>query len=143
MNAIEFLTKEHEEFKNFFEDIKDAHPERTKKKIFQELSELIIRHETIEQKIWYPRIQMMGKVSMIIKKLISQEKESEKVIKKMMVINNFEQWQEKFLMFTKEVEHHATEEEKKLFPKIAELMSEKDLKKIGTDMIEFSRKYKS
>lgn len=52
MNVIDILSKEHKKVSNFFEEIKDkSHREEIKRKIFQDLSQLLICHKTIEQKV--------------------------------------------------------------------------------------------
>lgn len=84
MDAIDFLTKEHEKVRNAFAEIKDeSHREETQRKLFDTLCAMLIRHETMEQKLWYPRLKKFNNLDKIIKHLISEEKDAEKMIKEL------------------------------------------------------------
>lgn len=142
MNAIEFLIKEHNRVRDAFTEINDpAHKMETKKKLFNKLCEDLIRHETMEHKIWYPYFKNDKKVDETVKHLISEEKHAEKAIKQFDDVKSDEKWEEMYRKFENEVEHHAKEEETKLFPKIKSLFSEAELNKVGKEMLEFNRSY--
>jgi hypothetical protein len=140
MNAILFLINEHEKVKHILADICDkSHKEETKLKIFHELAHHLIRHETMEQKIWYPHFK--DKLEDTVKHLISEEKSAAQAIIELEKIKNQNMWDEKFLKFKNDVEHHASEEEHKLFPNVKKILTEEELEKIGKEMYEFKKEF--
>jgi hemerythrin superfamily protein len=136
MNAIEFLIKEHDRVRRGLSDISDkSHHYETKVKMFHQLCQELIRHETMEHKVWYPHFR--NKLNGTVKHLLTEEKNAETAIKQFETIKTQEAWEEKFSKFKKDVAHHAYEEEHQLFPEVKKILSEKDLEQIGKDMREF------
>lgn len=146
MNAILLLIKEHEKVRAAMAEITDdSHRFETRKKMFQELSAELIRHETMEQSVWYPQIQINAEVKNTIEHLIAEEKSAAKTvnaIKNLSDIKEDDKWLETFMKLKKDVEHHADEEETALFPKVARLIDEKELERIGKEMYDFKQEYK-
>jgi hemerythrin superfamily protein len=142
MNAIEFLIKEHDKVRNTLTDIEDkSHRFETKLKMFEALSNELIRHETMEHKVWYPHFKNDSRLSSAVKHLLKEENDAEKAIKKLHNIQNQDEWEEKFTKFKDDVKHHAKEEETKLFPEVKKILDETQLQKIGAEMREFKENY--
>lgn len=144
MNAIEFLLKEHNKVEKQLIEICDkSHREKTKKKMFDALSQDLIRHEIMEEKLWYPHFKNNEKIDDTIKHLMSQEHFAEVAIKKIEKVKTESEWNKKFLKFKKNVMHHASEEELKLFPTVEKILTEEELLKIGKEMQKFKNEYDS
>jgi hemerythrin superfamily protein len=142
MNAIKFLLKEHDKVRKVLADLSNkSHQYDTKRKIFDDLCHDLVTHETMEQKVWYPRLKKNEKLDETVKHLIMEEKTAAKEIKEFKEIDQEEEWEEKFLNFKKSVEHHAHEEETKLFPQVVKLLSEEELEEIGAEMREFKEEF--
>ncbi|PJD91316.1 MAG: hemerythrin [Legionella sp.] len=138
MNAIDFLIKEHNKVRSMFADINDdSHRFETQKKMFSLLADELIRHETIEHLVWYPHFK--ENLPDTVKHLLTEEKHAEKAIKKLETLKTEPTWKEHFIKLKNAVEHHAQEEEKKLFPEVKKLLSEKELNDIGLKMYEFKQ----
>lgn len=138
MNAITFLLREHDKVRRMLANINNkSRRYTTKRTMFHTLCQDLVRHETMEQKIWYPRLKKDKGLAEIIKHLLVEEKDAAKTIKKFKSIKTQEKWEEKFSEFKKDVEHHAAEEEKKLFPKVKKFLNEMELEKIGKEMRAF------
>ena len=144
MNAIDFLIKEHRQVKQTLADISDkSHREDTKKKMFDSLCHDLIRHETMEHQVWYPHFKNDKRLNETVRHLLSEEKSAEKAIKQFEKVETQKEWEEKFSKFKQAVEHHAHEEEHKLFPEVKKLLSEAQLEKIGKAMHEFKTNYRA
>ena len=144
MNAIIFLTKEHNKVRRTLADIiKKSHRYTTKKKMFSALCKDLITHENMEQKIWYPHFKKNKKLKNEVKHLLSEEKHAEKSIKKLKSIKTQEEWEEKFSKFKKSVEQHAYEEEHDLFPNVKRILDKSELEDIGKEMRKFKSKSKN
>lgn len=142
MNAIDFLIKEHDKVRKMLTDISDSsHQYETKRKLFDKLCADLLRHETMEEEVWYPQLKRKTELYSTIKHLISEEKHAEKEIKTIQKITDQAEWENKFLTFKKNVEHHAKEEEEKLFPQVKKILSEKELEEIGKEMFTFKQQY--
>jgi hemerythrin superfamily protein len=143
MDAIKFLLKEHNKVRRIFKDInKSSRRDLTKRKMFKKLCNDLVVHEAMEQKKWYPTLKKNNNLKETIKHLLSEEKKAAKAIKSFKKIRSQEEWNNKFLEFKNDVEHHASEEEKKLFPKVKKYFDEVELKKLGKEMHQF-KKYHS
>lgn len=142
MNAIKFLLKEHDKVRKILTDIVDgSHRYETKKEVFANLAQNLLRHETMEEKLWYPFLKKNNELAEVIKHLVSEEHSAEKAIQKLTKINDQKEWEAMMFKFKNDVEHHAAEEEEKLFPKVETLLSEDELKKIGKEMYEFKTEF--
>lgn len=142
MNAIDFLTKEHEKVRKTLTQIaQNNHYDETKRKMFDTLCSELLRHETMEHKVWYPHLKNNPGLTDEVKHLLSEEKSAEKAIRQFDNIKSTQEWQEKFNKFKKDVEHHAREEETELFPQVSRVLSQEELDKIGKQMHEFTQNY--
>ena len=116
MNAIDFLLKEHNKVRDLLADLNDpSHREETKRNLFETIRFELIRHEKMEQTIWYPKLKSNNKLFEEIKHLISEEKDASKLIEHLNKIQNSPEWEKELLKLQKNVEHHANEEENDLF----------------------------
>lgn len=140
MNAILFLIKEHDKMRTMLAKISyESHQGETKRKIFTELCQELIRHETMEQEVWYPFLIGNDNLVGIIKHLVSEEEKAAETIKEFDKIEDQKDWEEKFLHFKGDIEHHASDEETKLFPIVEKHLTKEQLEKIGKIMYEFKQ----
>lgn len=141
MNAIKFLINEHDKVRKLMSEISDnSHKESIKKMMFDQLCHELVRHETMEHTIWYPKFEDIDlEVNKIVNHLITEEKKAEQLMKEFKDIKLLEKWEEKYFEFKNEIEHHANEEEEKLFPKIETFLSFELLNEIGKEMKEFKK----
>ncbi len=142
MNAIKFLITEHDRVRKMLSDIdQDSHRSETKRKLFDELLQELLRHEKMEQTVWYPFLRVNKTLTDLIPHLISEEKSASKAMKAIEKITSQADWEEKFSEFRSDVEHHAKEEETKLFPHVENILSKDELEKIGKEMLQFKREF--
>lgn len=140
MNAIEFLIKEHNRVRDMLVDIADeSHRFETQQKRFEQLAHDLIRHEHMEHTVWYPHFK--NDLPDTVKHLVKEEQAAEKEIKKMSALKTEAAWQEHFLKFKEDVQHHAEEEEKELFPEVEKLLSKEKLMEIGSEMATYKKEY--
>jgi hemerythrin superfamily protein len=123
MDAIDLLTADHNRVRGLFTRFRAAHDEeRTEEmielaaKIFQELEV----HTTIEEEIFYPDVHDQdGEVAEIVDEGI-QEHHVVKVLMEELpqVEAGSDEWVAKMMVLIENVEHHAEEEEKEMFPPV-------------------------
>ncbi|HRD71165.1 MAG TPA: hemerythrin domain-containing protein [Legionella sp.] len=142
MNAIDFLINEHNKVRTLFADINDSsHKLETKKKIFDTIHDELIRHEEMEQSVWYPELKSDKRLYDTVKHLISEEKDAKKLMERLSKIKQSEEWEKEVKKLQEDVEHHAREEEKELFPAVSKIMEEAELLRIGKEMRVFKNSY--
>ena len=142
MNAIDFLINEHNKVRTLFADINDSsHKLETKKKIFDTIHDELIRHEEMEQSVWYPQLKSDKRLYDTVKHLISEEKDAKKLMERLSKIKQSEEWEKEVKKLQEDVEHHAREEEKELFPAVSKVMEEAELLRIGKEMRVFKNSY--
>ncbi len=140
MNAIDFLTKEHDRVRIMLADIADeSHRWETQKNLFDDLAKDLTRHEHMEHEVWYPHFK--DKLPDEVKHLVSEEKHAETEIKNIKALKTEAAWKTHFLKFKSDVAHHADEEEGDLFPEVAKILSEKELEAIGSEMFAYKQKH--
>jgi hypothetical protein len=143
MNAIDFLIKEHNQVRKTLVDISNSsHHYETKRKMFKLLGENLIRHETMEHRVWYPHFKNDHRLNEQVKHLVKEETYAEDAIKHLLEIKTEAVWEDHFIKFKKDVEHHAEEEENELFPEVKKFLSANDLEKIGAEMDDFKKAYR-
>lgn len=140
MNAIDFLLKEHNHVRKTLSMVDEqSHSTETKRKMFQSLGQELIRHEAMEHKIWYPCFKNDKVLFDRVKHLISEENMAEKAIQQLASIKAEQEWENKFSKLKKDVEAHASEEEKRLFPEVQKVLTEAELNEIGIKMHHFKQ----
>jgi hemerythrin-like domain-containing protein len=142
MNAIDLLISEHNKVRDILKKIaEDSKSFDEKKNSFKTLRHDLLRHEKMEQTIWYPHFKDSDKLDKTVKHLIKEEKEAHQEIQDLNQIGSEEEWNTQFKKFKHDVEHHAHEEESKLFPQIRNIFSESELANIGKEMLQFEKEY--
>ena len=123
MDAIALLTGDHNRVRGLFEQFKSA-KEKDDTATMQEVAALIFEnldvHSTIEEKTFYPTIT---EASEKVHELVTEGVEEHNVVKTLMaecqsIEAGSEEWVAKVTVLIENVEHHAEEEEKEMFPKV-------------------------
>jgi hemerythrin superfamily protein len=123
MDAIELLTADHNRVRGLFARFREAHEAKDDTtaiqvagKIFDELKV----HTTIEEEIFYPAVH---DASEEISETVDEGIEEHHVVETLMeelgqVEPAGDEWNAKMMVLIENVEHHAQEEEKSLFPPV-------------------------
>lgn len=137
MDAITFLKKEHRTFRKSLTEIQKLSHGPTKQKKFDALCQDLIRHETMEQKVFYPVLRKYPDLRDIIKHLLGEEKSAAAEIKKFNQASFEFMWDLRYIKFKHDVNHHAKEEESELFPKVKKLLTKEQLDVLGNKLQKF------
>ena len=123
MDALELLTADHNRVRGLFARFKKAEETddtATMQEVTAKIVEELTIHTTIEEEIYYPTIR---DASEEIKDLVVEGFEEHHVVKTLIeelgeCEPGGEQWTAKVKVLIENVEHHAEEEEKEMFPKV-------------------------
>jgi len=133
MDAVDFLTKEHEEAKALFERIEASADPAEKERLLAEVMAALRAHTKIEEEVLYPviREQMKGG-SKMFEEAMQEHQEAKKAMKELESLSPTEKdWQDHFEILMHGVLHHAKEEEAEMFPKMRETFSQERLDELG------------
>ena len=142
MDAISYLTQEHSRFRKTLAAISKMSDEKSRKAKFNDFCKELVRHETMEQKAWYPVLRKNVALRETIKHLLSEEKSAAKAMKDFKRVRFNFMWKLRFYKFKHDVDHHANEEEQELFPKVRKILTKTELNALGVKMRKFQSKLK-
>jgi hemerythrin-like domain-containing protein len=144
MNAIQLLTKDHDEVKELFKQFESAGDRANKKK--QTISEQVIKelkaHTKIEEQIFYPAVLEKGdkETKALIREGIEEHRIADFMIGRLQSTNpEDETFDAKFKALTDCVKHHIEEEEGQLFPEAKKILRDQ-LETLGAEMEALEKK---
>ncbi len=124
------LKKEHDRFRALLDQAKKT-TERSalkRKKIFLEFSTLLSLHETVEEKVVYAALKKHAETKSIVLEGVQEHHLADLLIAELNKMDVSDpDWGSKFHVMGEGVEHHLEEEEKKMFPQVKSILSEKEL----------------
>jgi hemerythrin-like domain-containing protein len=141
MNAIDLLTQDHNEVRSLFEKFKSAQEQEDTDQMsavastfFEELEV----HTTIEEEVFYPAVH---DASEDLAETVDEGVEEHHVVDVLMneardLQAGTDEWVAKITVLIENVEHHADEEEKEMFPDVREELADERLQELGTEMEE-------
>jgi hemerythrin-like domain-containing protein len=139
MNALTLLRRDHTEVKKMLSDLEDTteRAEKTRTEGLATLKHELEIHEAIEEEIFYPALKEHPKT----KDLALEGYEEHHVVDTIMgelegVEPSDETWMAKFSVMKENLEHHITEEEDEMFPKVEQVFEDEELQALGTRMQE-------
>jgi hemerythrin superfamily protein len=142
MDAITYLKEEHAKFRQTLTMISQIENISRKKLKFDALCKDLVRHETMEQKVFYPVLRKFPELQDILHHLLGEEKSAAETIKNFKKVSFDFMWKLRFYKFKHDVNHHAKEEEQELFPKVKKLLNKDELTILGKNMKNFKASLK-
>lgn len=137
MDALAVLKADHDKVRSLFIEFRAASEAddadkmgEVTAKIFEELEV----HTAIEERVFYPEVKKAGGTE--LEDLTAESNEEHHVVDVLMAeIKNLaptdDQYSPKMTVLIENVEHHAGEEEKEMFPQVRNLLSETKLRDLG------------
>lgn len=133
MNAVKVLTKDHEKVKGFFRKFEQTGGRSRQRttladKIFQELEV----HTKVEEEIFYPAMKKINR-EMVADSLEDHRTVSGLIRELRGMEPDDEEYEDKFQELIENVESHAEEEEREMFPQAEEELAD-DLNRLGDEI---------
>jgi hemerythrin superfamily protein len=139
VEATALLKKDHATVKALFKQFEAAGDRAGQKKqrLFDEIKTELDVHAAIEEEIFYPAMQEVR--SKEVKDLVLEALEEHKVVKTLLaqialLRPSDEKFDAKVKVLQENVEHHADEEEKEMFPQAKKQLSDEKRKDLGKQM---------
>jgi iron-sulfur cluster repair protein YtfE (RIC family) len=139
MDAIGIIERDHAHIRELLAKLdKNLDSNITESRsIFKELKDFLKNHETMEETIWYPELEKNAELKKIIAPLKQEEMDAGKELDKIDSISDPKEWTAKVKKLQKDVEHHAKDEETKLFPKVRKEVKQATLDDLGAKLKEY------
>jgi hypothetical protein len=132
MDALELLKQDHAKVKDLFEQAEDAEGTDLEQICGQIKNELEM-HAHIEETIFYPAMEKYDE----LKEMVQESREEHQEIKALLaeLSSDDDQLESTLEELMETVEHHAEDEEEgEMFPKILEIVDQKELETIGDQL---------
>lgn len=143
MDVITLLREDHKHIAHLLDQLIHTHNEDLDRRtvLFEKLEEELIMHTGYEEKLFYPELRSNPKTH----ELILEAYQEHHVIGHIMtdisrVAFNHDIWKAKVTVMKENIEHHVKEEEHDIFPKVRQLLTTDELKKMGSDFLTFKAK---
>lgn len=134
MNAIKLLKRQHREVEALFKQLDKAKSARPRRKVFEQIADMLAVHATIEEKHFYPSVKRRATEEILLE-AVEEHLGVKRVIADLLDLSADDPTFEAKAKVLKDlVEHHVEEEEETLFPKVAKLVEADELDAIGEEM---------
>jgi hypothetical protein len=137
MDALQLLTKDHEDVKKMLSELEDTTERavKTRERVFAKLRNDLEVHETIEEEIFYPALKDHPKTRDIALEGYEEHHVVDTVMGEMRDLPvSDETWTAKFSVMKENLEHHIEEEEKEMFAQARKVFEQDELDALGARM---------
>ena len=138
-SATDMLREDHDRVRDLFKEYDDAgeRAAKTRKSLVERISDDLDVHAQIEEKIFYQAFRDVAERDP--KKIVRESFEEHKIVKTLIaelrpMAPSDPQFDAKVTVLKENVEHHADEEERELFPAAEKLFDDDTLEELGRRM---------
>jgi len=139
MNALTLLKRDHTEIKAMLSDLEDTteRAEKTRTEGLAKMKHELGIHEAIEEEIFYPALKEHPKTKDIALEGYEEHHVVDTIIGELEAVEpSDEVWMAKFSVLKENLEHHISEEEDEMFPKVEQVFEDEELQELGERMQE-------
>ena len=134
MEATQLLRKQHAEVKSLFGMFKASDDDEQRLALFEQIADAFAAHCVIEEKLFYPSVYV-GPLQEELQEAAEEHLAAKRVIADLLDLEpTDEQFDAKMRLLEEEIEHHVTEEEGSLFPKVKKAFAVEGLNALGERM---------
>ena len=139
MDAITLLKKDHELVKKLLAEGEETteRAEKTRTELFARLKSELQIHERIEEEVLYPALKNNPRSEEIAYEAYEEHHVVDVILEELEATpTSAPEWLAKFTVAKENLQHHIEEEEKELFPKARQILSDDELERMGARMAE-------
>jgi len=137
-DPIAKLTADHREVKRLFREFEGKGDRAVKAKatLYEEIAEALTTHTALEEEVFYPGVRSVAE------EMVAESLEEHQQVKTLLadlagLEPSDERFDAKMTVLIENVEHHAEEEEKEMFPRVKRALSATQLRSLGTQMADW------
>ncbi|MDP9021650.1 MAG: hemerythrin domain-containing protein [Actinomycetota bacterium] len=136
MDAIEFLTQQHRQVEQLFDQYEQASGTGQRQELANEIVEDLKLHTTLEERFFYPTVR--ERIPDLEDQLLEDLEEHHAVELLLQEVTDADPSDERFdakiSVIQEQVQHHVQEEEQELFPQVRDGLGDDALQELGDRM---------
>ena len=130
MDALDILKQDHQKVKELF------HEATRGKDLFDKINIELEIHAHIEETVFYPALEQHEKLKDMVAEALEEHQEVKTLLEELEELGSeSHDFGVKLQELMETVEHHVSEEEGEMFPKVREVFDEKELEELGSQLI--------
>lgn len=136
-DPIALLEADHRQFENWLDEGSKTTDRAVKGRteLLDQLTKGLSVHEAIEEKILYPALEPHAEAHDLVLESFQEHHVADILIKELhQLAKDDEKWGAKFKVLQENIEHHITEEERKMFPAARGILAREELLALGARM---------
>lgn len=140
MDVITLLKEDHQHMARLLNQLIHTDNEDVKQRIalFERLEQELIMHTGYEEKLFYPTLRANPKTHQLILEAYQEHHVIGHILADISrVAFDHDVWKAKITVMKENIEHHVKEEEHDIFPKVRQLLTVEELRKMGEDLKKF------
>lgn len=144
VDAIEFLTDQHRETEELFEQFEQSDDAQKRGELAKEIIQDLKLHTKLEEEIFYPAVRdAIGEMEDEVKEGLEEHHAVELLLKELESMDpGHDRFEAKMTVVKEQVEHHVEEEEESLFPEARKELGEERLEELGKQLQLMAKKEK-
>jgi iron-sulfur cluster repair protein YtfE (RIC family) len=144
MNALDLLKQHHEKVRDLFKQFEANNDQNANQGIVENIKSELKIHAHVEESIFYPTLEDQSDEDLI--ELVDESLEEHQEVKDMLkeieeLTGHLQQLRSKVMELREKVEHHASEEETELFPRVRKVLQQEDLERMGEEIESEKQRY--
>jgi hemerythrin superfamily protein len=141
LDAIQRLEADHMKVEALFTQIFALEDSRKRRDIFRMIDREVSTHASNEEKYFYPVCERHSKLKALVSESYEEHRQVKTLLGEMRGLPvGSEEFKAKLQVLFEDINHHVEEEENELFPKVRDVLSEAQLKRIAAQFRKPSRK---
>lgn len=140
MDVITLLKEDHKHIAHLLSELVHTHNEDVNRRVslFEKLEQELIMHTGYEEKLFYPALRSNPKTHQLILEAYQEHHVIGHILADISrVAFDHDVWKAKMTVMKENIAHHVKEEERDIFPKVRQLLTAEELKKMGDDLQTF------
>lgn len=140
---IDLLTEDHGKVKALLAQVQETGDGagKTRDKLFAEIKKDLEIHADFEEQVFYPKALAATGMEDVIEDSLEEHAEAKELLSKLEAMNSTsKEWLSTIEELAEAVEHHAMDEEKKLFPKARKSLDEADAQDMAEQYLKAKQK---
>jgi hemerythrin superfamily protein len=140
---FDLLAEDHSKVKALLAQVQETgdRAEKTRDNLFAEIKKDLEIHADFEEQVFYPKARAATGLEDVIGDSLEEHSEAKELLSKLESMKSTSaEWLDTIEELTEAVEHHAQDEEKKLFPKARKTIDEADAEEMAEQYLKIKQK---
>ena len=137
---FELLKRDHRQVEKWMTQIENG-AEDEREELFVTLQDALEKHMQLEEKHFYPQLKKIKEMKDLATDALEEHDNAKNLLSQLEELDiEDDEWLSTFQEMREGLQHHIQDEEKKIFPKCTQLMTEQQLQEIGQKCIDEKEK---